>query len=166
MVCFLGPQCIAGSGALTLSGPADVRTRGGADSGTRSAGYDYSVTTFNAVAIEHTLARFFGKPIGDRFQFYDADVLRGGDPKELAEIVRQVAQTLESRVAFVRFRPQGVASPKVLLDNGISWLYGMAEQMETRRRREREDYHWEVFGAMVGVIIGLLETLESEIPVQ
>lgn len=124
------------------------------------------MTIFNAVAIEHTLARFFGKPIGDRLQSFDADVFRSGNPKDLAEIVRQVAQALESRVAFIRFRSQGVGSPKVYIDGSIYWLYELAKQMETRRRYEREDYHWEVFGATMGVIIGLLETLEAEIPVQ
>jgi hypothetical protein len=124
------------------------------------------VAFFNAVGIEHTLARFFGKEIGDRLTFFDADVFRSGDPKDLAEIVRQVANTLEARVAFIRFPHQGQAPPKAHIESCISRLHHLANDMEQRSKMEREDYHWEIFGALMGAIVGLLETLESMIPVQ
>jgi hypothetical protein len=124
------------------------------------------VAFFNAVGIEHTLARFFGKEIGDRTQFYDADVFRSGNPEDLAEIVRQVADTLEARVAFIRFPRQGSGSPKAHIESCISRLRDLAEDMEQRTATEREDYHWEIFGALMAAIVGLLETLESGIPVQ
>jgi hypothetical protein len=129
--------------------------------------YDVTVAFFNAVGIEHTLARFFGKEIGDRLTFFDADVFRSGDPKDLAEIVRQVADTLEARIAFIRFpNPGQQGSPRAHVESCIDRLRHLANDMQQRTEGERENYHWEIFGALMAGIVGLLETLESNIPVQ
>jgi len=119
------------------------------------------VIIFNAV-IEHTLARFFGKQIGDRGDFYDADVFRSGNPADLATVIREVANTLEFRVAGMKFQNTGRGSAKVHLDCGIDQLRDLADQVAKRKRSERENYYWEIFGALMMVIIGLLETLEEQ----
>mgnify|MGYP000985365601 CR=1 FL=1 len=121
---------------------------------------------FDAVSIEHSLARFFGQPIGTRGAIFDADVLRGGDPKDLAELLSAVADTLESRLAFITFTHEGRGSPKSQATHCVRVLRETAARMAQRRKREREDYHWEIFGALISGITGLLETLESQVTVQ
>ncbi len=121
---------------------------------------------FNAVGIEHTLSRFFGDRIGNRGTFFDADVFRSGDPKELALIMRQVADTLEMRTFGMKFPSEGAGSTKAQVEVCISRLRRLAEQMAKRKKAERENYHWEIFGALMLGIVGLLETLESRQTVQ
>ncbi len=121
---------------------------------------------FNAVGIEHTFGRFFGREPGERGTFYDADVFRRGDPKDLALIVRNVADTLESRILFIKFPSDENGSAKAQLEVCVSQLRAFGDLVLDRNATEREDYHWELFGALLGGIAGLLETLEVRIPVQ
>ena len=128
------------------------------------ARYHLYMVVFNAVSIEHTLARFFGDTIGDRGTFYDADVFRGGRPKDLALVVRRVADALEERIALIEFPAHGNGTAKAHLDFSIYQLRDLSDQIEQRKKPERENYHWEVFGALMAAIVGLLETLEAQIP--
>jgi hypothetical protein len=123
------------------------------------------MANFEAVAIEHRLGRFFGM-VGVRGGFFDADVFRAGRPKELAEVLRRVADTLESRLAFIRFPQDGPGSSKAQTESCVFWLRYAAENLEKRRNPERENYHWEIFGAMLSGLTGLLETLEGQATVQ
>jgi hypothetical protein len=121
------------------------------------------MTNFDAIGIEHTLARFFGKTIGDRTQFYDADVFRGGKPKRLAKIIDRVAKRLEQRFAKIKTpvsaRVDG--DPLAQIEGCIRRLSSLAEKMEHLKAEEPEDYHWEVFGTLMMAIVGLLELLEK-----
>lgn len=119
---------------------------------------------FNAVRIEHTLARFFGRETGERGTFFDADVFRRGDPKDLALIVRNVADRIEARSLFIRFPSDANGSAKAQVEGCVSQLRTFADRVLERSAPEREDYHWELFGALMLGIVGLLETLEEQIP--
>ena len=124
------------------------------------------MTVFNAVSIEHTLGRFFGREPGERGTFYDADVFRRGDPEDLALIVRNVADTLESRILFIRFPSDGNGSAKAQVESCVFHLRAFADRVLERNAAEPEDYHWELFGALMSGIVGLLESLEVHIVVQ
>jgi len=115
--------------------------------------------SFDAVMIEHTLARFFGKQIGDRGEFYDADSFRNGKPEELSIIVRHVADKLEQRVASIQFADESPGTARAQVQGCVSRLRLLADRMKERKQDEREDYHWELFGALMMAIIGLLEQL-------
>ena len=118
---------------------------------------------FDAVGIEHALARFFGDRIGTRGMFYDADVFRTGDPQDLAQVLRRVADTLERRLVFVKFTDQRNGSAKAQVEGCISQLRTLSERVKQRSSFECEDYHWEIFGALMMGIVGLLETLEVHV---
>ena len=119
---------------------------------------------FNAVRIEHTLARFFNAQIGKRGLFFDADVFRGGAPEDMAEVLRQVADRLEFRTATFKFPPpprdRGPAAAR--MRSCVSHLREMADQIAARTQCERENYHWEIFGALMSGITALVETLEAQ----
>jgi len=119
-----------------------------------------NIPSFDAVMIEHTLAAFFGKQIGDRTTFFDADNFRNGRPKNLAVIVRAVANELEKRVARIQFSHQSPGGPKAQVQGCVSHLRSLANRMQGRPQ-EPEDYHWEIFGALMMAIVGLLEHLEA-----
>jgi hypothetical protein len=120
---------------------------------------------FNAVSIERTLARFFGKEPGERGTFFDADVFRSGIPEDLAKIVGNVADTLEARIETIRFPGRQPGSAKSQVDGCVAWLRRLQEQIRQRSAVEREEYHWEIFGAVMMGITGLLETLEAQVTV-
>ena len=90
--------------------------------------YDDPVSTFNAVRIEHTMAGFFGTPVGDRFTFFDADVFRAGEPKELAEILPRVADKLEERITWVEF-----PANKPNVKGHVTYLYRLASGISPAR---------------------------------
>lgn len=119
------------------------------------------MATFDAVAIEHSLASFFGKQIGAREEFYDADTFRTGRPKNLAVIVRRVAEHLEEKVASIQFNDTSPGGARAQVLESISRLRSLADRIKERKNDEPEDYHWEVFGALVTAIQGLLEQLET-----
>jgi hypothetical protein len=122
------------------------------------------MSTFNAVGIEHTLGLFFGKQIGSRGEIYDADIFRAGEPKDLAEILRRVADRLEQRLARITFpiADEPRVDAKSQVDGAIVRLRAIATQTAERPRSEPEDYHWEIFGALMMLIAGLLLRLEDE----
>ena len=124
------------------------------------------MVSFDAVGIEHALARFFGKPVGARGNFYDADVLRSGNPKDLSEIIRRVADTFEARIAGIKFPEGANGNPKAQVQGCVSRLRSLSDRVKQRSTPEREDYHWEVFGALMLGIVGLLEALEAQAAVQ
>lgn len=119
------------------------------------------MTTFDAVTIEHTLARFFGTEIGDRSTTFDADVFRAGAPKDLSKVLELVADTFEKRIASLSFPVEGNGTAKAQVEGCVSRLRDLAARVKARRSPEREDYHWEVFGALMMGIVGLLETVEA-----
>ncbi len=127
----------------------------------RAIRYDDARNMFNAVSIEHTLSRFFGDEIGTRDSFYDADLFREGDPKELAEMMRHVAAHFEKRAARIQYPAQLDGTTKAYIASCASQLRSLADQVRQRKKNESEDYHWEVFGALMRGIVGLLETLEA-----
>jgi hypothetical protein len=120
------------------------------------------MTTFDAVMIEHTLARFFGKRLGQRGEFYDADYFRAGNPKHLGTVLERVAERLEKRVAAIKFESTEAGSAKAQIEGAITRLRALAPRVKQRSGDEREDYHWEVFGALIMTVNGLLERLEEQ----
>ena len=119
---------------------------------------------FNAVSIEHTLARFFNEPVGKRGLFFDADIFRWGVPEDLAEVLRKVADRLEFRTSTFKYppAPEGKGSAEAAMHHCIFMLREMADQIAARTKRERENYHWEIFGALMSGITALVETIEAQ----
>jgi hypothetical protein len=116
---------------------------------------------FNAVNIEHTLAKFFGDDRGMRGEFYDADVFRGGQLPELAEVIERTATRIQERAHSLTLT-EGTFD----VERCVAELREMAEIMKKRSGSEREDYHWEIFCALIKGIDGLLAELESREPTQ
>ncbi|MDX2152041.1 MAG: hypothetical protein SFV54_14985 [Bryobacteraceae bacterium] len=118
---------------------------------------------FDAVSIEHTMARFFKKELGERGTFYDADVFRQGVPEDLAEVLRRVAKQLDKRVAKLGLGAEELG-PGALLRTSAVRLSALADKVAGRKEDEPEDYHWEVIGAVLLGVTGLLEELERQQP--
>lgn len=115
----------------------------------------------DAIAIEHTLANFFGNQIGARGTFYDADVFRNGKPAELAIVVDRVADELEQRMAAIQFIDESPGGARAQVEGCISRLRSLADRMKKRKQEDREGCHWELFGALMMAIVGLLEQLKA-----
>ena len=117
---------------------------------------------FEAVFIEGAFCSFFGG--WPRPGLVDADVFRGGDPKDLGEILQLFAERLDRRTEFIEFVPDetrnGGAKPR--LEGAIASLARQGEELKQRRRREPEDYHWEIIGSLVLCITALLEHMEGK----
>lgn len=118
---------------------------------------------FDAVTIEYAFAFLVGDELGQRGTNHDADTFRAGNPKSLAEAMREAATSLETRIQALTFTPveQANGGAKARLDVAIAKLRSIADSMETRIQREPEDYHWEIIGCFVFSTAALLESLEQ-----
>ncbi len=118
---------------------------------------------FEAVFIEGAFCSFFD--VWPRTGLLDADVFRGGDPKDLGEILQSFAERLARRTEFIEFVPDemrnGGAKPR--LDGAIASLAQQGEELKDRQRREPEDYHWEIIGSLVLCIAALLDHMEGKV---
>ncbi len=65
--------------------------------------------------------------------------------------MQSFAERLARRTEFIEFVPDetrnGGAKPR--LDGAIASLARQGEELKQRRRREPEDYHWEIIGSLV-----------------
>src|SRR5438552_13934200 len=96
---------------------------------------------FDAINSERAFSNFFG--VGDR-DLLDAAVFRGGDPKNLGEIVESFARRLAKRIEFLEFVPdearEGGAKPR--LEGAIRALVAEGKKLKQRVQPEPEDEHW------------------------
>lgn len=113
---------------------------------------------YDAVGIEHTLARFFGGTLGARGEKWDADVFRRGEEKQIAEIVEMVADRVEERAARVKWSSaeQENGAPQRVIEAKVSYLRRYAENLRKSGQTIREDPRWEMLGGLVGIIDSLL----------
>ncbi len=119
---------------------------------------------FDAVNIEYAFAYFLEKDIGKRGGIHDADVFRGGEYKDLGELLEALAQHFKTRVARIQFAPeesQG-GGAKARLSVGIDGLATVAAELKKRKGEEREDFHWEIIGYLVGGLAALLDHFEGK----
>jgi hypothetical protein len=121
------------------------------------------VRTFNAVGIEHSIARLMNNE--RRGESWDADVFRGGNPADLAEMLDKVAEALEQRFVFLPLSREA-GTPGALLGVAVRQLRSQAEEMRGRKRKEPDNYHWEIFGAVLLCAVALLEVIEAMQPRQ
>lgn len=115
--------------------------------------------SFDAVSIEHAFAQLIGNTIGGRGTVHDADVFRSGNPSHLAKAIEAAADALEAKANKKAYtaadtQPGGV---KAKIDVAISRLRKVAGTMSTSKTIEREDYHWEIVGALVTTVAALLD---------
>jgi hypothetical protein len=117
---------------------------------------------YNAVGIEHSLAVFLEKEIGARGEAHDADIFRGGDPTDLAQVVELIGSKLTDRVARIKFlddeKENGGNAPR-LHTAGVS-LTRRAEQIKQRSVCESEDYHWLIVGDLCMALAAALDHIE------
>lgn len=92
-------------------------------------------------------------------------MFRGGDPKDLGEILQSFAQRLARRTEFIEFVPDetrnGGAKPR--LEVAIESLVRQGEELKQRPQREAEDYHWEIIASLVWCITALLDLMEGKV---
>ena len=119
---------------------------------------------FNAVGIELSFARFLEKPFGDRGGLHDADVFRAGEYSKLGELVETIAQHFATRAARIRFAPEesqaGGAQARV--EVVIKCLADSGAALKQRQGGEREDFHWEIIGELVGALAAILDHIEGK----
>lgn len=115
--------------------------------------------SFDAVSIEYAFAQLIGNPVGARGTSHDADVFRGGNPKDLSKALLDAITALENKAKSVTFTSADAANggAKARLDVAISRLRDYANELSKSKNVEREDYHWEIIGALISVIAALLE---------
>jgi hypothetical protein len=87
------------------------------------------------------------------------DVFRGGNPKDLSKALLDAVSTLEQKSKNVTFTSADAAhgGARARLDAAISRLRDYANELAKSKTDEREDYHWEIIGALVSVIAVLLK---------
>src|SRR5438445_7199474 len=121
---------------------------------------------FEAVFIEGAFCRFFAA--WPRSGLLDADVFRGGDPKDLGEILQSFATRLASRTEFIEFVPDETRNggAKPLLEGAIASLAQQGKELKQRLQREPEDHHWEIIASLVLCITALLDHMEGKVAPQ
>jgi hypothetical protein len=119
---------------------------------------------FDAVNIEYAFAYFLEKRIGGRGGMHDADVFRGGEYKELGELLEVFARHFTTRVARIQFAPEESegGGAKARLDVAIESLATIGAELKKRQGQEPEDFHWDIIGDLVSGLAALLDHVEGK----
>ena len=116
----------------------------------------YEGIAYNAVAIEHSLAVFLERPIGERGLSNDADTFRLGDKKFLSKLVDDIATQIEVRAKRISFTAADEKA-KRKIDNSVRSLRELSSSMKSSTENEADDYHWIIVGAMAAALGAVLD---------
>lgn len=117
--------------------------------------------TYNAAAIEHSLAVFFGTPVNAPGRPWDESIFRQGDARRIAAMLDLVADRLEQRSSRIAWAPEDLkpgGAWRVLRASGAN-LRAHADGLRASGVALSDDPEWELLGIMIDVVDSLLRKL-------
>jgi hypothetical protein len=121
------------------------------------------VAPFDELSIERAFNRCLDD-VKNRWATVHADVWRHGNPGEIADALKQLAEGIDERCERVPFEANedDPGGARVRLRLATERLLEHAEAMKALKKSEGFDYHWAIVGDLVGMIGALLDHIEDK----
>ncbi len=111
-------------------------------------------------SIEQSFGRLLG--IANRGDVNDADVFKNGSHKSLAAVLKRAAHKLEERTKALHLCDDDTSgSSGARIEAAIATLRLHAETLAKSAVKEGQSYQWEIIGALIGIIVAMLEHYEA-----